>query len=69
MKVSGKVYIHLELTDFPYPDDEYAAIQAEIGEKSPARMLSEYIYRLLMQQDLPGTIVQVSAIPDQWVED
>lgn len=68
-KVSGSVSIHLELTDFPILEDEYAAIRAEIGEKSPARMLSEYFYRLLSQKDLPGTIVQVSAMPDQWTED
>jgi hypothetical protein len=69
MKVTGKVSVYINLSDFVYPDEAYATIRAEIGEVSPARMLSEYMYRLLSQMDLPGTITQVSAIPEQWTEE
>jgi hypothetical protein len=69
MKVSGQVSIHLKLKGYPYPNEVYEQIRAEIGEKSPARMLSEYLFRLLSQMDLPGTIVQVSALPEEWIED
>lgn len=69
MKVSGKAYIQLELKDFSYPEEAYEAIRAEIGDVSPARMLSEYLYRLLNQGMFQGMVTQVSAIPDQWTEE
>lgn len=68
MKASGKAYIHLELKDFEYPNEVYEQIRAEIGEKSPARMLSEYIYRLLLETKFAGSVAQVNAIPEQWTE-
>lgn len=67
MKVSGKAYIHFDLNDFDVPREAWDAIRAEIGEKSPARMLSEYIYRLLERMNLPVT--QVSAVPEQWSDE
>lgn len=69
MKVSGKAHITLKLKDFPFPKEDRDAIVAEIGERSPYRILSEYIYRLLEGTPFKDHIEQVSATAEQWADD
>lgn len=67
MKVSGKVYVHLELKAFEISKERWDRIREEVGDVSPARMLSELIFRELSDVNR-WEVTQVSAIPERWEE-
>lgn len=62
MRVTGEVTVRLRLDNFEFSGEDWEDIKREVGDRSPARMISELVYRKLMS--FPWEVLQVSTIPE-----